>query len=171
MEVNSSNKRKLSGHKLSARKTADRTSALAPSSEQERLGMLVKRAEQAMVRTKSAALKSVGLTPSQYVALFELNQQPGITAATLARACLVTPQAMMILLKTMEQQGLITRSSHPRHPSVLELHMTEVGREALHAGRERVDPIERRVFDAFSPKDEVAFRGFLSRFIEAFEAE
>ena len=131
--------------------------------------MLVKRAEQAMVRAKSAALKSVGLTPSQYVALFELDLQPGITAATLARACLVTPQAMMILLKTMEQQGLITRSPHPRHPSVLELHMTEAGREALQAARERVDPIEQRVLDAFSAKDLAVFRGLLSRFIDAFE--
>ena len=131
--------------------------------------MLVKRAEQAMIRTKSAALKSVGLSPSQYVALFELDRQPGITAATLARACLVTPQAMMILLKAMEQQGLITRSSHPRHPSVLELHMTDVGHEALHAGHERVDPIEQRVFDAFPPKDEAAFRELLLRFIAGFE--
>jgi DNA-binding MarR family transcriptional regulator len=167
VEVNRKNR--LSGQKSSARKPVDHASPQRPSSEEERLGMLVKRAEQAMVRTKSAALKSVGLTPSQYVALFELDQQPGITAATLARACLVTPQAIMILLKTMEQQGLITRSSHPRHPSVLELHMTEVGREALHSGRERVDPIERRVFGVFSPKDMAAFREFLSRFIEAFE--
>ncbi|HWX05588.1 MAG TPA: MarR family transcriptional regulator [Bradyrhizobium sp.] len=166
MEVN--RKSKLSGPRSSTRKPVDRKSSQRPSSEQERLGMLVKRAEQAMVRAKSAALKSVGLTPSQYVALFELDQQSGITAATLARACLVTPQAMMILLKTMEQQGLITRSSHPRHPSVLELHMTEVGREALHAARDRVDPIERRVFGAFSPKELIAFREFLSRFIEAF---
>jgi hypothetical protein len=52
---------------------------------------------------------------------------------------------------------------------VLELHMTEVGREALHSGRERVYPIERRVFGVFSPKDMAAFREFLSRFIEAFE--
>jgi DNA-binding MarR family transcriptional regulator len=141
------------------------------TSEQERLGMLVKRAEQAMVRIKSAALKSVGLTPSQYVALFELDRQPGITAATLARACLVTPQAMMILLKTMEQQGLITRSSHPRHPNVLELQMSEVGREAFHAARERIDPIERRVSAAFSPKETADFRELLSRFIEAFEAQ
>ena len=133
--------------------------------------MLVKRAEQAMVRAKSTALKSVGLSPSQYVALFELAQQPGITAATLARACLVTPQAMMILLKTMEQQGLISRLQHPRHPNVLELHMTEVGREALYAARERVDPIEQRVFAAFSAKETAAFREFLSRFIAAFEGE
>ena len=131
--------------------------------------MLVKRAEQAMLRAKSVTLKLVGLTPAQYVALVELEQQPGITAATLARACLVTPQAMMILLKTMDQQGLITRSVHPRHPNVLELHMTDVGREALREARNRVDPIEQRVFGAFSAKELVTFREFLSRFIDAFE--
>jgi DNA-binding MarR family transcriptional regulator len=131
--------------------------------------MLVKRAEQAMVRTKSVALKLVGLTTAQYVALVELEQQPGLTAASLARACLVTPQAMMILLKTMDQQGLITRSAHARHPNVLELHMTDVGREALREARKRIDPIEQRVFAAFSAKDLAAFREMLSRFIEAFE--
>ena len=133
--------------------------------------MLVKRAEQAMIRTKSTALKLVGLTPAQYVALVELERQPGITAASLARACLVTPQAMMILLKSMDQQGLITRSAHPRHPNVLELHMTDVGFEALRDARERVDPIEERVFGAFSAKEQAAFREFLSRFIEAFEKQ
>jgi hypothetical protein len=66
---------------------------------------------------------------------------------------------------------LAGQSSHPRHPSVLELHMTEVGREALHSARERVDPIERRVFGVFAPKDMAAYREFLSRFIEAFEGE
>jgi DNA-binding MarR family transcriptional regulator len=152
-------------YKSSARKSTGRKSA----NEEPRLGMLVKRAEQAMIRTKSAALKFVGLTPAQYVALVELDQQPGVTAASLARACLVTPQAMMILLKTMEQQGLIDRSSHPRHPNVLELHMTDVAREALQAARDRVDPIEQRVFDVFSTKDLAVFRGLLSRFIDAFD--
>jgi DNA-binding MarR family transcriptional regulator len=139
------------------------------AAEEPRLGMLVKRAEQAMVRSKSVALKLVGLTPGQYVALVELEQQPGITAASLARACLVTPQAMMILLKTMDQQGLIARSAHARHPNVLELHMTDVGREALREARKRVDPIEQRVFGVFSAKDLAAFRELLSRFIAAFE--
>jgi DNA-binding MarR family transcriptional regulator len=152
-------------HKSPARKPAGRQLA----DEEPRLGMLVKRAEQAMIRAKSAALKLVGLTLGQYVALVELDGQPGITAATLARACLVTPQAMMILLKTMEQQGLITRSSHPRHPHVLELHMTDVGHEALEAARARVDPIEQRVLERYSAKDLAVFRGLLSRFIDAFE--
>ena len=151
--------------KPSLRKPAERKAR----DEEPRLGMLVKRAEQAMLRAKSAALKLVGLTPAQYVALVELDLQPGITAATLARACLVTPQAMMILLKSMESQGLISRSAHPRHPNVLELHMTDVGQEALAAARQRVDPIEARVFGAYSAKELVAFRDLLARFIEAFD--
>jgi DNA-binding MarR family transcriptional regulator len=78
---------------------------------------------------------------------------------------------MMILLKSMEQQGLIVRSSHPRHPNVLELHMTDVGREALHAARTSVEPIEQRVIGAFAAKEIDVFRGLLGRFIEAFEKE
>lgn len=141
------------------------------STENQRLGMLLKRAEQAMLRAKNAVLKPIGLTLAQYVALAELNGQQGITAATLARACLVTPQAMMIVLKMMEEQGLISRSAHPRHPNVLELRITDVGREALHAARERVDPVERRVTDAFSSRDLEALRALLSRFIQAINAE
>jgi DNA-binding MarR family transcriptional regulator len=152
-------------HKSSQRRSGERSF----SSDEPRLGMLVKRAEQAMIRAKGAALKFVGLTPAQYVALVELDQQPGITAATLARSCLVTPQAMMILLKTMEQQGLISRSPHPRHPNVLELHMTNVGREALQAAHERIDPIEQGVFGVFSERDLAVFRELLSRFIDAFD--
>jgi DNA-binding MarR family transcriptional regulator len=155
--------------KTRPRPTARREAPKATAEEELRLGMLVKRAEQAMVRAKSNALKFVGLTPAQYVALHELDLQPGITAATLARLCLVSPQAIMILLKSMEQQGLITRSFHPRHPNVLELHMSDAGREALHAARERIEPMETRVFDAFSAKELTLFREYLSRFADRFE--
>jgi DNA-binding MarR family transcriptional regulator len=140
-------------------------------SEEPRLGMLVKRAEQEMVRAKSAALRPVGVTLAQYVVLLELKLQPGVTAATVARACFVTPQAMMVLLNSMEQQGLIKRSVHSRHANVIELHLTDVGFKALQAARQRIEPMESRVFAVFSPKDLSVFRDHLSRFIEAFEKE
>jgi DNA-binding MarR family transcriptional regulator len=135
------------------------------------VGVLLKRAEQAMVKAKNAVLKPIGLTLAQYVALLELERQPGITAATLARASFVSPQAIMILLKSMEQQGLITRLAHPRHANVLELHMTDVGREALHAARTAIDPIERCVANAFPAKEMAAFRTLLSRFVDVINAE
>ena len=56
-----------------ARASRRRQAARGEMAEEPRLGMLVKRAEQAMVRSKSVALKLVGLTPAQYVALVELE--------------------------------------------------------------------------------------------------
>jgi DNA-binding MarR family transcriptional regulator len=135
------------------------------------VGRLLKRAEQALLKAKNAVLKPIGLTLAQYVTLVELERQQGVAAATLARACLISPQAMMILLKTMEQQGLISRLPHARHANVLELRITEVGREALHAARAQIDPVERRILDAFSVKDLATFRSLLSRFIDAAGAE
>jgi DNA-binding MarR family transcriptional regulator len=132
--------------------------------------MLVKRAEQAMLRAKNAALKPAGLTLAQYVALVELDLQPGITGASLARASLVTPQAMMVVLKSLEDQGLISRRSHPRHANVLELHLTDAGREALSAARERVEPLERRVLAALSADEQTALATLLGRWIDALEA-
>jgi len=138
-----------------------------PARTDQRLGRLIKQAEQVLLRTKAAVLKPTGLTLGQYVALAELIDKPGITAATLARACLVTPQAMMIVLKTMEDQGLVSRSPHERHPNVLELRITDAGRDVLHLARERVEPLERRVSDAFSARDLKMFCALLSRFIQA----
>jgi len=133
--------------------------------------MVLKRAEQAMLRAKSAALKPAGLTLAQYVALAELDRQPGITGATLARACLVTPQAMMVVLKSLEEQGLIVRSPHPRHPNVLELHITDAGFEVLDAGRRRAEPVERRVTDTFSPEELQALAALLTRWTEALDGD
>jgi DNA-binding MarR family transcriptional regulator len=138
-----------------------------PAPRDRRIGMVLKRAEQALLRAKNAALKPAGLTLAQYVALAELDLQPAITSATLARACLVTPQAMMVVLKSLDEQGLISRSAHPRHPNVLELHITKPGREALHAGREQVAPLEQHVVDAFSPKELDMFEALLRRLIAA----
>jgi DNA-binding MarR family transcriptional regulator len=134
------------------------------------LGTRLKRAEQAMLRAKNAVLKPIGLTLAQYVALGELEREPGVTAATLSRACQVSPQAMMILLKAMEQQGLVARAAHPRHPNVLEVHITEVGRSALHEGRILIQPVEQRVWDEFSPTELKLFDALLVRFARAIDA-
>jgi DNA-binding MarR family transcriptional regulator len=137
----------------------------------QRIGMVLKRAEQAMLRAKSAALRPVGLTLAHYVAIAELDRQPGITGATLARACLVTPQAMMVVLKSLEEQGLIVRSPHPRHSNVLELYITDAGREVLDAARHRVEPVERRLTDTFSPEELEVLDALLTRWTRALDGD
>jgi DNA-binding MarR family transcriptional regulator len=138
-----------------------------PSPAAESLGKLLKRSEQTLLRAKSAAVKTVGLTLPQYVALAELAQRPGLTAAELARACLVSPQAMMVVLKAMEEQGIVKRTQHPRHQTVLEIHLTSLGRESLGSARERADPIEQRIATALSKTEAETLRALLMRCIEA----
>jgi DNA-binding MarR family transcriptional regulator len=138
-----------------------------PTGVKRSVGTVLKQAEQTMLRVKTAALKPVGLTLAQYVALAALDRQPGITAAALARASLVTPQAMMVVLKALEEQGLISRSAHPRHTNVLELRLTEPGREALAAGRACVEPIERQILGAFSADELATLEELLARWVEA----
>jgi DNA-binding MarR family transcriptional regulator len=138
-----------------------------PFPADESLGKLLKRSEQTLLKAKSAAVKAVGLTLPQYVALAELAKRPGVTSAELARACLVSPQAMMVVLKAMEEQGLVERRQHPRHRTVLEIHPTSVGNEALSAASKRAEPIEERIGKALSRKEIETLRALLRRCIEA----
>lgn len=131
------------------------------------LGMTLKLAEQRLLRAKSASVKPAGLSLAHYVALEELERNPGIAGATLARACLVTPQAMMVALKAMQEQDLITRTPHPRHANVLEIHLTPVGKEALASARTEAAPVEERITNAFSPAELDTLRDLLARLAEA----
>ncbi len=135
--------------------------------DDQSLGKVLKRAEQSLLRAKSGALKPAGLSLAQYVALAELDQHPGSTGSALARACLVTPQAMMMVLKALEEQGLIARTPHERHRNVLEVHLTGAGREALHVGREHAEPVEQRFLAAMSRTEQSTLRALLQRCIEA----
>jgi DNA-binding MarR family transcriptional regulator len=150
-------------------RTRPRNAEPTPEPTQESVGIALKRAEQTLLRAKSRALRDVGLTLPQYVALVELDAHPGIAGATLARACLVTPQAMMVVLKSMDEQGLIERTPHPRHGNVVEIRLTDVGREALSAGRRQAQPIERRVLGAFSEQELATLRALLTRMVQAIE--
>jgi DNA-binding MarR family transcriptional regulator len=145
------------------------TSSSGASLADESLGKLLKRSEQTLLRAKGAAVKTVGLTLPQYVALAELEERPGLTGAALARECLVSPQAMMVVLKAMEEQGLIERTQHPLHHTVLEIHLTSVGREALSAARLRAEPIEQRITKSLSKKEIETLRALLQRCVEAVE--
>jgi DNA-binding MarR family transcriptional regulator len=111
--------------------TPELNAPVMPAPADQSIGMVLKRAEQAMVRAKSAALKPAGLT--------------------------------------LEEQGLIVRTPHPRHPSVLELHLTDPGREVLDTARHCVEPVEQRITGTFPPEELEVLGALLLRWTEALE--
>ncbi|GGT37075.1 MarR family winged helix-turn-helix transcriptional regulator [Nonomuraea spiralis] len=136
---------------------------------EERLGLAVKRAEQRLMAAKHAAVKAAGVTVPQYAALLALHANPGISAAALARECLVTPQAMNVVLKNLLEHGLIERSPHQWHRTMLETHLTDAGREALRVADEAAVIIERRIAAAFTPEERASLQALLTRFTQAIE--
>ncbi|MEU4395504.1 MarR family transcriptional regulator [Kribbella sp. NPDC023855] len=133
----------------------------------ERLGSHLKRVELDLTTAKAAAVKPAGLTVPQYAALFVLDEQPGISAAELARRCLVTPQTMTTILRNLESAELVERTPHPLHRHVIETRPTPAGRKALEEADKRATEVERRLAAAFTTEELDTLRALLARCSES----
>ncbi len=78
------------------------------------------------------------------MALSELNMRDGLSSAELARIAFVTPQAMNMVVRDLEQRGLIQRDAHPDGGRVLRIHLTRQGRRRCGAATARSTPSRRR---------------------------
>ncbi|MFI6353149.1 MarR family winged helix-turn-helix transcriptional regulator [Streptomyces sp. NPDC050743] len=139
----------------------------AHSRTTERLGSHLKRAEQALNATKTAVLKPAGPTVAQYAALLHLSDNPGISAAALARLCGVTPPTMNTVLKNLQDRALITRSPHEWHKNVLETRLTDEGRAVMAEADTAAVRVERALAAEFTDAEREALTGLLARCVRA----
>jgi DNA-binding MarR family transcriptional regulator len=94
-------------------------------------------------------LRDVDLTISEFTTLTVLRRRKGLSNAQLARRAMVTAQAMNQVLASLEQKGLVLRSSVPgtdtlEHHRARSVGLTETGE----AYAERCDEIVASVEDA-----------------------
>jgi len=129
----------------------------------ERLGSHLKRADQALYAAKSAVLKPSGLTVPQYGALLQLSENPGISAAALARACAVTPPTMNTVLKNLQERGLVERTPHEWHKNVLEIRITEHGEKVMADADARAVRVERGLGAEFTDEERATLVELLAR--------
>ncbi|MFC8515953.1 MarR family winged helix-turn-helix transcriptional regulator [Streptomyces sp. NPDC057257] len=137
----------------------------------ERLGSHLKLAEQALMATKAAVLKPAGVTVAQYSALLHLSENPGISAAALARLCGVTPPTINTILNNLQDRGLIERTPHEWHRNVLETRLTDTGREVMADADARAVRVERALAAEFTDGEREALVGLLGRCVEVLEKE
>jgi DNA-binding MarR family transcriptional regulator len=131
----------------------------------ERLGLVIKRAEQALIAEKTRVLQEFHLTVPQYAVLLVLLQTSEASAAQLARACLVTPQTMATVLANLEGKGLIERAVSPLHQRVRIARLTGEGTDLVRRADRAALAVERRLAAAFSADERAAFTEHLERAI------
>jgi len=114
----------------------------------ERLGYRLKRAAAALRGAMDRTLRTYDLTVPQYACLELLDQQPGLSNAELARGTFVTRQSMNVVLRGLQDAGLITRPATTERGRALPAHLTEEGHRRLVGARSAVYAIDQRMTDA-----------------------
>ena len=114
----------------------------------EKLGYRLKRAAAALRGAMDRALREHGLTVPQYACLELLELRPGLSNAELARGTFVTRQSMNVVLRGLQDAGLVSRPAATDHGRALPAHLTEEGHRRLAAARAAVYAIDQRMTDA-----------------------
>ncbi|WP_433444769.1 MarR family winged helix-turn-helix transcriptional regulator [Nonomuraea sp. CA-141351] len=135
----------------------------------QHVGYLIKRVQAALRGAMDGVLREHGLTVPQYATLELLALHPGMSNADLARATFVTRQSGNVVLRGLQEAGLITRPATADHGRARPAHLTEEGHRSLAAVQAAVYAIERRMVKAIPPQRMAALLTDLDRIAAALE--
>lgn len=135
------------------------------------VGYLLKRAQAALHGAMDKVLREHGLTVPQYATLELLALHPGMSNADLARATFVTRQSGNVVLRGLQEGGLITRPATADHGRARPAHLTEEGHARLAAVQVAVHAIEQRMAEAIPPQRLAVLRTDLDRIAAALEEQ
>jgi len=96
----------------------------------ESVGWLMKRALMSIAQAADRRLEPKGLTHAQWVPLLKLHMGDASTVAELARECQLDAGAMTRTLDRLEAKGLLGRVRSSEDRRVVNLELTDEGREA-----------------------------------------
>ena len=121
---------------------------------QPRISYLVARLDRLIRANLAETLKPLGVSVPQYTLMSVLAHRPGLSNAQLARRSYISAQAMHQLVNTLEERGLIERSSSPDHGRIQMTTLTPAGRSVLDECDTAVAVVEERLFEPISPEEE-----------------
>lgn len=133
------------------------------------LGMLLKSLQHTLRQTFDETLRKRGveLSFAQFAALFNLDRDPGVTGARIARRAMVSAQTMNSALRALEVDGYIERRPHPSSRRADSWSLTAAGRAELERAREVGTMIFKQMLASFEANELAAFEQYLRRCIEA----
>jgi DNA-binding MarR family transcriptional regulator len=138
---------------------------------EEQIGYLLKRLmHQFRHQVEERLRRNSDLSFAHLVTLDQLQQEPGIAGARLARRLLVTAQTMTGLLRRLESEGAIERRPDPHNRRADRWYLLPAGLERLDAARSAGGPVMTRMLSQLAPHEVVELRGYLERCVEGLES-
>jgi DNA-binding MarR family transcriptional regulator len=129
----------------------------------EPLGYLLFRVANALrAEVTALALEPAGLVIQQYICLRILSRSPGRSNADLARDTMVSPQAMNMVLRALQERGLVSRPTAVDSGRSLPAQLTAAGTELLARTDAGVRAAEDRLMADLSDEQRREFREILA---------
>lgn len=127
------------------------------------LGYLLHRLASALrAEVTSTVLEPLDLSFPQYICMRLLSRRPGQSNADLARDVMVSPQAMNIVVRSLQERGLVSRPAAVASGRSLPAQLTREGRALLARTDDGITDAEQRVLGALSDRDQRELRRILS---------
>lgn len=143
------------------------TSPHSAGDVREHVGYRLKQAHSALRGAMDQALRDHGLTVPQYACLEILAVQPGMSNAELARATFVTRQSMNVVLRGLQESGLLTRPDTAETGRARPAKLTGEGARRLRSAQADVYAIEARMVRGLSADRRTAILEDLDRMTRA----
>jgi DNA-binding MarR family transcriptional regulator len=132
----------------------------------EALAYVLRHAAAALRGAMAEALRPLDLTSAQYSCLELLGRSPGLSSSDLARGAFVSRQSMNLVLRGLQDRGLVTRPEIAPQGRALPTKLTAEGRERLNAANAVARSVEKRMLTAVPEKRRAGFRADLTACIE-----
>jgi len=136
---------------------------MSESFEDQPLGYLLSRVMFALKSDVSAAvLDPLEVAFPEYLCMRVLSKYPGRTNADLARALSVSPQAMNMVLRGLEERGLVTRPASVASGRSLPAQLTREGADLLKRTDAGVRAAENRLMVNMTDEERDQFKRTLA---------
>ncbi|AFM16753.1 transcriptional regulator [Mycolicibacterium chubuense NBB4] len=134
-----------------------------PDSEQQPLGYLLHRLATALrADVTSSVLEPLNLTFPQYICMRILSRSPGRSNAELARDVMVSPQAMNMVVRGLQDRGLVKRPDEVSSGRSRPAELTREGETLLARTNEGIRAAEQRVLARLGERDQRELRRILA---------
>ena len=130
--------------------------------EDQPLGYLLYRVTAALRPEATAALKPFGLALPEFVCMRILAMRPGRSNAELARDINVSPQAMNMVLRGLQDKGAVTRPASVPSGRALPAQLTAEGKKLLRRAEAAVKIADDRVLANLTPAQRREFKRLLA---------
>ena len=142
-------------------------------SPEQAIGHLLKNLHLSVRQAVEEALRvqRIDMSFAHFVALLNLESEPGIPGAELARRGFVTAQTINTILRRLERDGDVEREPHPERARADSWFLTKTGQARLGRARVIAEAVWSRMLSVLKPSEIKQMHDMLERCIRGMDAE